>query len=89
VVDETTRADEVRKQLAKIARAIAGNAFAVENVEIFDVYAGKGLPDGKKSLAFSLIFRASDRTLTDAEVNAASQKIQEELERTTSWTLRK
>ncbi len=89
VVDATTSSDEVRKTLTKLARAAAGNAFAVESVAVFDVYQGQGVPEGKKSLAFALTFRAADRTLTDDEVNTAFQKIQDELARTTAWVVRK
>lgn len=89
VVDATTSTGEVRKQLAAVARAAVGNAFAVESVEVFDVYQGKGLPEGKKSFAFSLVFRAPARTLTDDEVNAAFQKIQDEIVRAGGWTIRK
>ncbi|NLY71471.1 MAG: phenylalanine--tRNA ligase subunit beta, partial [Clostridiales bacterium] len=39
----------------------------LESVELFDVYRGKQVPEGKKSVAFSLTYRASDRTLTDEE----------------------
>ncbi len=42
---------------------------------LFDVYEGKGVPDGQKSLAYSLTFQALDRTLTDAEVEAVQTKI--------------
>jgi phenylalanyl-tRNA synthetase beta chain len=42
---------------------------------LFDVYEGKGVPAGQKSLAYSLTFQARDRTLTDAEVEAVQQKI--------------
>jgi phenylalanyl-tRNA synthetase beta chain len=48
----------------------------VESVGVFDVYQGAGLPDGKKSLAFNLVFRAADRTLTDVEVNGVFAAIQ-------------
>jgi len=89
VVDAAAPAEEVRKQLAKIARAVVGSAFTVERVEVFDVYRGAGLAEGKKSLAFALVFRAADRTLHDAEVNAAFAKIQEELAKTTTYTIRK
>jgi len=58
-------------------------------VQPFDVYQGKGLPEGKKSLAFSLVFRAADRTLTDDEVNTVFTKIQDELAKATTYTLRK
>jgi phenylalanyl-tRNA synthetase beta chain len=58
---------------------VIGAAFAVERVAVFDVYQGGELPAGKKSLAFSLVFRAADRTLTDDEVNAAFTRIQREI----------
>jgi len=53
------------------------------------VYQGQGLPEGKKSLAFSLVFRASDRTLTDEEVNKVFSKIQDEVVKTTAYQIRK
>ncbi|MEY2881865.1 MAG: hypothetical protein RLZZ15_4245, partial [Verrucomicrobiota bacterium] len=77
VVDHATPAADVQKALTKIARAAVGNAFALERVAVFDVYQGAGLPEGKKSLAFSLVFRSPERTLTDEEVNAVFTKIQQ------------
>lgn len=47
----------------------------LESAEIFDVYQGKGIPEGKKSVAIALSFRAKDRTLVDTEVNASIEKI--------------
>jgi phenylalanyl-tRNA synthetase beta chain len=79
VVPAATPAIDVQKTIAKHARAAAGNAFALEGVEIFDVYTGKGVPEGQKSLAYALTFRAADRTLTDDEVNAAFNKVQADL----------
>ncbi|MDB6170035.1 MAG: phenylalanyl-tRNA synthetase, beta subunit [Verrucomicrobia bacterium] len=89
VVDAAVHADEVRKGLAKITRTAVGGAFVLESVEAFDVYQGQGLPEGKKSLAFSLVFRSPERTLTDDEVNVVFQKIQDEVAKTTSWQIRK
>jgi len=77
VVDASRHAEEVRAQLLQVARAVTGSAFTVEAVEAFDVYRGAGLPEGKKSLAFALSFRSAERTLTDDEVNAVFQKIQQ------------
>jgi phenylalanyl-tRNA synthetase beta chain len=88
-VDQATPAAEVQKTPAKIARAAAGNAFAVERVSAFDVYQGAGLPEGKKSLAFSLVFRSAERTLTDDEVNVVCQKVQDEIVKTSGWQVRK
>jgi phenylalanyl-tRNA synthetase beta chain len=89
VVDAATPALDVQKAVAKVARAVVGNAIAVERVSVFDVYQGKGLPDGKKSLAFNLVFRSAERTLTDDEVNAAFNKLQDELLKNTSYQIRK
>lgn len=47
----------------------------LESVELFDVYRGAQIPEGQKSLAFNLTLRAADRTLTDAEVNAAMERV--------------
>jgi phenylalanyl-tRNA synthetase beta chain len=89
VVDGARHADEVRTQLLKAAHAATqGAAFAVEGVTVFDVYAGKGLPEGKKSLAFSLSFRSAERTLTDDEVNAVFTKIQQAIAADGSVTVR-
>ncbi|MCW5549369.1 MAG: phenylalanine--tRNA ligase subunit beta [Opitutaceae bacterium] len=89
VVDAATPAEEVRKTLAKLARAAAGSRFVLENIAVFDVYQGAGLPEGKKSLAFNLVFRAPDRTLTDEEVNPVFQKIQDDLVAATGYAIRK
>lgn len=45
----------------------------VEKIELFDEYRGAGVPEGRKSLAYAISYRARDRTLTDAEVNAAHE----------------
>ena len=46
----------------------------LESIDLFDVYVGEQIGKGRKSVAFNLIFRADDRTLTDEECNAAVQK---------------
>ena len=46
----------------------------LESISLFDCYKGSQIPEGKKSLAFAISMRASDRTLTDSEVNAAMDK---------------
>jgi phenylalanyl-tRNA synthetase beta chain len=44
-------------------------------VEVFDVYQGEQLPGGKKSVAFTLEFMSLERTLTDAETEAAVGRV--------------
>jgi phenylalanyl-tRNA synthetase beta chain len=51
----------------------------VEAVTLFDVYRGAPLPAGKKNLAFAIAYRAADRTLTDAEADAAHARIVQRL----------
>ena len=89
VVDAAARAGDVRGAISRFAVSAAGTSFSVESVEVFDVYEGKGLPEGKKSLAFSLVFRSASRTLTDDEVNDAVTRIQNEIAKTTAFQLRK
>ena len=45
------------------------------SVEIFDRYEGRGVPEGRVSLAFRLVFQRDDRTLTDAAVGPAVDKV--------------
>jgi phenylalanyl-tRNA synthetase beta chain len=47
----------------------------LEEVSIIDVYQGKGIPEGTKSLTYRFVYRASDRTLTDEEVERIHNKI--------------
>jgi phenylalanyl-tRNA synthetase beta chain len=47
----------------------------LENTELFDVFRGKHVPEGQKSLAYAFTYRAADKTLSEAEVNAAQEKI--------------
>ncbi len=67
-------------------RAAAGPL--LESVQLFDEYRGTGVPDQQRSLAFRLIYRALDRTLTDAEVDQAQQQVRSQLETEFHVTLR-
>ena len=51
------------------------NEALIEQVQVFDQYVGSSIPEGKKSLAYKISYRADDRTLTDAEVNAVHQNL--------------
>lgn len=66
------------KDIEDIIKAKGGKL--LENVQLFDVYKGKQIADGFKSVAYNITFRAPDRTLTDDEVNAPMSKIISELE---------
>ncbi|MCI0483075.1 MAG: phenylalanine--tRNA ligase subunit beta [candidate division NC10 bacterium] len=82
VVPERMRAAEVESAIRR-----AGGAL-VEAVRPFDIYRGEPVPEGKKSLGFSIQYRATDRTLTDEEVAAIHGKILEAVERDLGGILR-
>jgi phenylalanyl-tRNA synthetase beta chain len=58
--------------LAAVKQAKAAN---LEAIELFDVFRGTGIATGRKSLAYAFTYRAADRTLTDADVNSAHEKV--------------
>lgn len=60
-------------KIEKIIKKNAGNI--LEAYTLFDVYKGSQIPEGKKSVAYSVTFRADDRTLTDDEISAVFDKI--------------
>jgi phenylalanyl-tRNA synthetase beta chain len=73
IVDEpTSHAD-----LERVIREAAGDL--LEHVELFDVFRGGAVPAGRKSLAFSLRYRAVDRTLEDDQVSATHARVEEAL----------
>jgi len=69
VVDESVTAERAEQSI----RSAGGKL--LEDVRLFDVYRGKGIEPGRKSLAFSLTYRDPERTLTDDEVTAAHDKV--------------
>ena len=75
--------------VADLQRAIAKvGGKLLESVTLFDEYRGKGVPEGDRSLAFRLVYRASDRTLTDKDIDPVHQKIRATLEKTYKVSLR-
>ena len=75
---------------AQVAGAIKSAPVKVllENVELFDVYRGTGIPEGKKSMAYSYTVRAEDRTLTDEDITEAMNTIIRTLKETLDADLR-
>jgi phenylalanyl-tRNA synthetase beta chain len=69
VVPAELPAEKVRLVILEVGQPL------VDQVQVFDVYAGPQVGEGKKNLAFALRYRSPDRTLTDAEVADAHQKI--------------
>ncbi|RJK96701.1 phenylalanine--tRNA ligase subunit beta [Vallicoccus soli] len=82
VVPEGVPAAEVEAALREGAGAL------LESLRLFDVYTGAPVPEGSRSLAYGLRFRAPDRTLTSEEVGAARDAAVEEAARRTGAVLR-
>jgi phenylalanyl-tRNA synthetase beta chain len=67
---------EEKLQAADIIKAVEGaEKQLVRSVNVFDIYAGKGMEPGRKSVAIAVMLQAMDRTLTDQEIESVSQKI--------------
>lgn len=82
VMDEATTVGSVLAAIRK-----AGGAL-LESAEMFDIYRGAQLGEGKKSVAFSLAFRTGERTLSDDDVNPLMKKILEACEKNCGAVLR-
>lgn len=70
--------DVIVKQIEDIIKANGEDL--VESYKLFDVYKGSQIADGYKSIAYSIIYRSKDKTLTDEDVNKVHQNIIRELE---------
>jgi phenylalanyl-tRNA synthetase beta chain len=82
LVPETTTHEAVL-QIVKQTKPVN-----LEAVELFDVFRGKHVPEGQKSLAYAFTYRSPEKTLTDTEVNAAHVKIVEAFKQQLKATVR-
>ncbi len=82
IVPMDMTAEKIKREISSIDSDI------IETVNLFDIYTGKPIAEDKKSLAFSIRYRASDRTLTDEEVDALHFIIIERLKDTLNAELR-
>ncbi len=69
VVDSSVQGQHILDAISEVAPPL------VEEVRVFDEYTGAPIPQGKKSIAYSISYRAADRTLTDEEVNALHEDL--------------
>ena len=76
------RAGDVVKAAESAERSL------IAKVGVFDVYQGEGVPEGSKSIAIHVTLQPRDRTLTDAEIDAAMSKIVAEVSKRTGAALR-
>jgi phenylalanyl-tRNA synthetase beta chain len=83
VVDEAIPASEITRIILAFPLEI------IEEVSIFDYFKGGNIPAGKKSLAFSIVYRSKEKTLTDEEVERLHSSLVEHIIKTTGGELRK
>jgi phenylalanyl-tRNA synthetase beta chain len=69
LVSESTTHMDVQRAVKK------AKVKQLDSVQVFDVFRGKHVPEGKKSVAYSFIYRDASKTLTDAEVNKAHDNL--------------
>ena len=82
VADQSVRADDVLKAARGAERTL------ISDVRLFDVYEGKGVEPGRKSLGVEVTLAPKDKTLTDSEIEAVSAKIVAEVAKKTGANLR-
>jgi len=82
LVDRAARAGDLVKAVQGADKAL------ITSVDVFDIYEGKGVPEGKKSLAVAVTLQPREKTLTDAEIDAVAQKIVAEAEKKVGASLR-
>jgi phenylalanyl-tRNA synthetase beta chain len=61
----------------------------IAEVRLFDVYTGTGLPEGRKSLAITVVLQPEEATLTDDQIEAFSQKLVAQVAKATAGELRR
>jgi phenylalanyl-tRNA synthetase beta chain len=82
VVDQSVSADTLLRAARGVDRKL------VAEIRLFDVYQGAGLPEGKKSLAITVVLQPQERTLTDAEIEGFSKRLIAQVEKATGGKLR-
>lgn len=83
IVDEKVEVGQIEKIIIKKAKKL------LEKMQLFDIYRNEKLGDNKKSVAYSLIFRDKNRTLSDEEINVVMENVIGELQKTLNAELRK
>ncbi|MEW9095073.1 MAG: phenylalanine--tRNA ligase subunit beta [Clostridiaceae bacterium] len=82
IVDDEVMVQDIEEIIAKQGGKM------VESIKLFDIYKGKQIEEGKKSVAYSIVYRLENKTLTDGEVNKVHDKIVRTLENRLGAALR-
>jgi len=87
LVDSAVESEKLVRAFKGVGKEIASQA-TITAVSVFDLYEGKGMPEGKKSLALSVRLQPTERTLADAEIEAIAQRLIAAATKATGATLR-
>src|SRR4029079_13266941 len=82
VVDRSVKAGDVVRAAQSVDKKL------ITDIDVFDVYEGKGIEPGKKSIAIAVTLQPRDKTMTDQEIEALGAKIVAEVAKRTGGTLR-
>ncbi|HET7885558.1 MAG TPA: phenylalanine--tRNA ligase subunit beta [Bradyrhizobium sp.] len=82
IVDRAVKAADILRAASSVDRKL------ITGVTVFDVYEGKGIEDGKKSVAIAVTIQPRERTMTDQEIEAVAAKIVAEVGKKTGGVLR-
>ena len=86
VVDAGTAVADIIRSIKKCGKLDKENI--IQDVEVFDVYAGEHVEEGKKSIALSITFQSAQRTLKDEDINQIHDKVLEALQKEVGAQLR-
>ncbi|MDU6325612.1 MAG: phenylalanine--tRNA ligase subunit beta, partial [Bradyrhizobium sp.] len=82
IVDRKVKAGDIVRAAQGVDKKL------ITDVTVFDVYEGKGIEDGKKSVAIAVTLQPRDKTMTDEEIDAVAAKITADVGKKTGGTLR-
>jgi phenylalanyl-tRNA synthetase beta chain len=82
IVDRSVKAGDIVRAAQNVDKKL------ITDVTVFDVYEGKGIDDGKKSIAIAVTIQPREKTLTDPEIEAVAAKIVAEVTKKTGGVLR-
>ena len=89
VINEDIEVGAIEQAITKKSKRLLKGKKELEEIKLFDIYRDEKIGKGKKSIAYSLIFRDKQKSLSDDEVNPVMEEITKELEEKFGATLRK
>ena len=89
VINEDIEVGSIEQAITKKSKRLLKGKKELEEIKLFDIYRDEKIGKGKKSIAYSLIFRDKQKSLSDDEVNPVMEEITKELEEKFGATLRK